>query len=100
MLANVFEVLMLFCFAMAWPAALCKSWTAGTRKGKSLLFLIVVFIGYLCGIAKVVFSEDSRYLLLPYMFNGTLIFCDLLLYYRNYRLDEGKFVPDFLQVSA
>lgn len=99
MLSNFFEVSMLFCFALAWPAALYKSWTSRTRKGKSLMFLIVVEIGYICGVAKVIVGDGSKYLLIPYMFNAMLIACDLLLYYRNYRLDEGKSVPQFLRAS-
>lgn len=90
MLSNILEAVMLVCFAAAWPASLLKSWTSRTRKGKSLFFLVIIFIGYIAGMAKVIVGEGASYMLIPYTFNTTLVICDIILYYRNYRIDEGK----------
>lgn len=90
---NFFETLMLICFAAAWPPALYKSWTGRTRKGKSLLFLIIIVCGYCAGIIKVILGIGHPYLLVPYTFDATLVLCDIFLYYRNYRIEEGRPLP-------
>jgi len=87
---SLLESIMLFCFAAAWPASIHKSWTSRTRKGKSLFFLLFVFSGYMAGITRVLLRDDGGFLILSYTFNSLLVFCDLLIYYRNYRIDEGK----------
>jgi hypothetical protein len=40
---------MLVCFGAAWPASIYRSWTSRTVAGKSLVFLIIVFAGYIAG---------------------------------------------------
>ena len=88
-ISNMLEAVMLLCFAAAWPASIIKSWTCRTRKGKSLFFLLIILIGYIAGIAKVLVGNGAAYMLIPYTFNTALVACDIMLYYRNYRIDEG-----------
>lgn len=87
--SNILETVMLLCFAAAWPASIYKSWVSRTRKGKSLAFMLIIVTGYVAGIAKVLVSGTAIYMLIPYTLNTTLVLCDLALYYRNYRIDEG-----------
>lgn len=87
--SNILETVMLVCFAAAWPASIHKSWISRTRKGKSLAFMLIVLTGYIAGIAKVLVSPAAIYMLIPYTLNTALVSCDLALYYRNYRIDEG-----------
>ena len=54
--------------------------------------MLIIIVGYIAGIAKVLVSGSSVYMLIPYTLNTVLVLCDLALYYRNYRIDEGK--PD------
>ena len=89
-ISNMLEAVMLLCFAAAWPASIIKSWTCRTREGKSLFFLLIILIGYIAGIAKVLVGNGAAYMLIPYTFNTALVACDIMLYYRNYRIDEGK----------
>ncbi len=91
--ANVLEIIMLVCFAAAWPASIHKSWTSRTRKGKSLSFMLIILTGYTAGIAKVLVSRTAVYMLIPYTLNTMLVLCDVALYYRNYRIDSGLRVP-------
>ena len=80
---------MLICFAVSWPAAIYKSWTSRTAKGKSLVFLVFIMLGYVAGISKVLYSDGlTGFLLIPYTLNFILIFMDFLLYFRNTRLDR------------
>ena len=89
---NIFETIMLVCFAAAWPASIYRSWKSRTRKGKSLSFMLIILTGYAAGIIKVLISGSAAYMLIPYSVNATLVACDIVLYYRNYRIDEG--LPD------
>ena len=43
----------------------------------------------MAGITKVLVSHTAIYMLIPYTVNTTLVACDIVLYYRNYRIDEG-----------
>lgn len=84
---SVFELIMLVCFGISWPFAALKSYRARSTKGKSLLFLIAIWIGYVSGILhKVLYSQDL--VILVYIFNLTIVSLDLLLYVRNRRLEK------------
>ena len=81
-----FEVTMLLCFGAAWPLSIYRSWTSKSTKGKSLLFLIVVGMGYIAGVLhKLLFSHDIVIFL--YILNGLLVSLDIILYFRNRRLE-------------
>jgi len=90
-MSSVFEAVMLLCFAAAWPAAIHKSWVSRTARGKSLLFLVIVFVGYMAGIAYKVTGNLDRVVYM-YGFNSCLVAIDLMLYVRNARLDRRN--PD------
>jgi hypothetical protein len=79
---SIFEALMMIFFGAAWPFSIYKSYNSRSNKGKSLLFLIVILLGYMFGIIhKILYSYDNVILL--YIFNFTLIFIDCCLYFRN-----------------
>jgi len=84
---SVFEAVMLICFGAAWPASIYKSWVSRTTAGKSLVFLIIVFIGYLAGITHKVFYNLDGIMLL-YVLNSVMVFADIILYFRNSRLEK------------
>lgn len=75
---SVFEIGMLMCFGASWPFSVYKTWTSKTARGKSLIFLTLVLIGYGCGIIhKWIHSRDVVIIL--YALNGTLVLVDLVL---------------------
>jgi CDP-diglyceride synthetase len=79
---SIFEVIMLLCFGFAWPLSLAKSWRSRTTRGKSILFLLVIFTGYLCGILhKVFYSPDGVIYL--YILNSIMVGADIGLFFRN-----------------
>lgn len=79
---SVFEIIMLVCFGAAWPVALLKSWRSRTNAGKSVIFLYIIFIGYVAGILhKICFSMDVVIAL--YILNALMVAADILLFYRN-----------------
>ncbi len=78
-----FEVIMLLCFASAWPFSIYKSYTSKQNAGKSLLFMFVVEIGYVAGLLhKYYYNMDGVFYL--YLFNFMLVLIDICLYYRNF----------------
>ena len=66
-----------------------KSYRARTAKGKSLFFLIMIFTGYICGIAAKLLAPSFKwYVLFFYVLNLIMVGADLCLYFRNRRLDR------------
>ena len=91
-MVKILETVMLICFGAAWPFSIAKSWRAGTAKGKSIGFLLVILAGYIAGIVKVILSDGlGGFLLIPYSINFLMVACDACLYFRNLRLDNNKF---------
>ncbi|MHB8919357.1 MAG: hypothetical protein ACYC4H_15140 [Desulfocucumaceae bacterium] len=84
---SIFEIAMLVCFGAAWPFSLYRSYRSRTNAGKSLFFLVVVFVGYVSGILHKVFFNPDPVIGL-YILNGTMVAGDILLYFRNRNLDR------------
>ena len=51
-MSELLEIFMVVSFGLSWPLNVIKSYKARTTKGKSLPFLILIFFGYICGIAS------------------------------------------------
>jgi hypothetical protein len=82
---SIFEIMMLVCFAAGWPFSIYKSYTSRVNSGKSLIFLIIVIVGYVSGIIhKLLYSYDGVICL--YILNGLMVSIDIILYWRNARL--------------
>ncbi len=70
---------MLIYFGASWPVSIIKTWTSGTIAGKSIIFLIVIFIGYISGVIhKIKYNPDKVIFL--YMANGIMILIEMRLY--------------------
>ena len=87
-LLEILETCMLFCFGFAWPFNIYRSYKARSNVGKSLLFLIVIWTGYLFGIAFKAFSPIHDFVLWLYVLNIMMVSVDIALYYRNKVLSE------------
>lgn len=58
---------------------------------KSLAFLLLIFGGYICGITGKLLSPGYKwYVLFFYILNFIMVGADLVLYVRNYRLDQER----------
>ncbi len=84
--ATVFEAIMIFCWGISWPAALGKTIKTRSVEGVSILFLWLVFIGYVSGIFFKIFTARSDGYVNPviilYIFNFVMVGAELILYYR------------------
>ena len=94
-LAEILEITMVVSFGASWPFNVMKSWKARTTKGKSLLFLCLIFFGYVAGIASKLVNEaymasfaSKWYVLCFYVLNLLMVGADLILYARNRKLDK------------
>ena len=56
--AQVFEALMVICFGISWPVSIAKSLKSRSTKGKSLLFMVFIDIGYIFGIVGKILSGN------------------------------------------
>jgi len=81
----VFEALMLVCFGVAWPFSIYKSYISQSNAGKSLLFLYVIFLGYIFGIIYQLFgtAKSGHWVIYFFVINLVMVLIDILLYYRN-----------------
>ncbi len=88
---SIYEALMLICFGASWPFAVLKTYRTKNVKGKSLVFLSLIIIGYICGIIhKCIYKLDA--VLLLYIVNLVLVSADMVLCvkYRN----NDKFIEE------
>ncbi len=83
MIDGLFEVLMLLCFAFAWPFSIYKQIKTGSSKGKSLLFSYVVMLGYVFGMINKIVMGEMNYVFAFYVIDLALVLWDTILYYRN-----------------
>lgn len=89
-MSELLEIFMVVSFGASWPLNVAKSYKARTTKGKSLWFLILIFFGYICGIASKLTAESYKwYVLFFYILNILMVSADLFLYWRNYKIDKA-----------
>ena len=97
---GVLEMCMLIAFGCAWPASIVKSWRARTTTGKSLVFLTVILIGYVCGISSKIVGHDINYILIFYILDFLMVSTDFTLYFRNRRLDRLRAAAEITEGQA
>lgn len=79
---SFFEIVMLLCFGAAWPFSIYKSLKSKSTKGKSIVFLVILIIGYLAGILNKLFYNLDPVIYL-YIINLLMVGVDSLLWVRN-----------------
>lgn len=84
---QIFEIIMLVCFGAAWPVSIYKSYTSRTIAGKSVVFLLIVLLGYLSGILYKI-TQNPDFVIWLYIANALMVCIDILLYIRNSALAD------------
>lgn len=87
-MSELFEAFMVICFGISWPMAILKSLRSRTAKGKSLVFLLFILVGYAFGITSKFISGTITYVVVFYIINFVMVAIDVGLYFRNHRLDQ------------
>ena len=95
MVAKVLEAIMIVLFGISWPFNLVKSIRTKSAKGKSLLFLCLIDLGYIAGITSKFFSttfvwSTDWWIFLIYCINFALVTADLVVYFINKSRDNRK----------
>ena len=85
MLAEWLEFAMLFLFGFSWPFAIARTYRAKRVDGKSPLFMVIVLMGYACGIAAHLVEGGKYWLCWVYLLDMLLVSTDLALYFRYAR---------------
>ena len=83
--AQILEFAMLVTFGCSWPIAIMKTLRAKRVDGKSPLFMIIILLGYACGIGAHLAEGTKLWLCFVYLLNMALVSVDLALYYHYSR---------------
>lgn len=82
-MAQFLEVCMIVAFGLYWPVSILTTLRNKSAKGKSLLFPLLMAIGYICGIAgKLIGGNAPWYVLFFYGLNFIMVATDLCLYFH------------------
>ena len=96
-MAELLEIIMIVSFGASWPLNVIKSYKARTTKSKSILFLCLIFFGYIAGIFSKFLNpvymasfSEKWYVLFFYFLNLTMVGIDICLYIRNYKIQSRE----------
>ena len=84
----IFETIMLVCFGLSWPINVVKAYKAGTTKGTSLPFILLIITGYFAGITAKIVNGQFNYVFIVYIINLLIVMLNIIVYFRNYHLDK------------
>lgn len=94
-MSEILEIIMIVSFGASWPLNVMKSYKARTAKGMSLSFLCLIFFGYIAGICSKLTNtaymanfSSKWYVLFFYCLNLVMVGLNLILYFRNKKLDK------------
>ena len=92
-MAALLEFGMLFAFGFSWPFAIARTYRAKRVDGKSPMFMVIVILGYCCGIASHLVEGTKLWLVAVYLVDIALVSTDLALYcyysIKNRRAADG-----------
>lgn len=87
-LASVLESLMILSFGVSWPINVYKAIRSRSAKGKSILFDYLILTGYICGIVSKIMTRTFNLAFWFYIPNILMVILDIIVYYRNRRLEK------------
>lgn len=87
-MTSILETVMLVCFGCSWPMALYKNIKAGSAKGMSLQFILLIITGYIAGIVAKILSGNINYVLVAYFLNLAVVSLNVVVYFINRRKDK------------
>ena len=89
-IGQILEICMMICFGFSWPNNIRTTLKNKSPKGKSLAFLMLIDVGYLCGIfGKILSGNVVWYILAMYILNFSMVATDICLYFY-FRAKEKK----------
>ena len=79
--SQLFETIMLLCFGSSWPFAVVKTLQTKVVNCKSIVFLFLIFSGYLSGITHKLIGDFDHVIWL-YIVNGSMVLTEIILYFK------------------
>lgn len=90
-LGHILEIAMIVAFGLSWPNNIITTLRNKSAKGKSLLFLILIDLGYVCGIAGKIMSDNVVwYVMFFYVLNFIMVSIDMALYFYYKHKEKTK----------
>ncbi|MBE6466622.1 hypothetical protein [Denitrobacterium detoxificans] len=89
-MAAVLEAIMLVCFGLSWPINAMKAWKARTAAGTSWMFLALITLGYVAGIAAKFVGGTVNWVLIVYFLNLAALAANWIIFARNKALDAQR----------
>lgn len=90
-MSSVLEIAMIVLFGLSWPNNIIQSLKNKSTKGKSLPFLILIDLGYVCGIlGKILAGSFLWYVMFFYVLNFIMVSADLSLYFYYYSKEKSE----------
>ena len=86
-MSSILEATMLVCFGLSWPINTMKAYRARSAKNMSLPFILMIISGYVAGISAKLLTNQTNYVLAVYFINLVVVSLNLLVYFRNKKLD-------------
>lgn len=86
--ASIFETIMIICFGLSWPLSIYRSITSKSTKGKSLMFMLFILLGYICGLIAKMMSHTYNLAFYFYFPNIIMVVTDIMLYFRNKKIEK------------
>ena len=89
-MAHFLEICMIVAFGLSWPNNILTTLRNKSTKGKSLVFLLLIDFGYVCGIAgKIIGGSYVWYVMFFYVLNFVMVSTDICLYFYYYRKEHS-----------
>jgi hypothetical protein len=85
---ELLEACMVTLFGLSWPMNIIRSVRSRTARGKSIVFLCFIWLGYIAGILSKIAAGSITYVFFFYILNILMVSADMILYFRNRRLDR------------
>ena len=89
-MSSILEATMLVCFGLSWPMNVIKAVKARSAKSMSLPFILLIIFGYVAGIGAKILVNQVNYVLIVYFINLAIVTLNLMVYFRNKKLDERE----------
>ncbi|MBR2255568.1 MAG: hypothetical protein IJ856_07180 [Candidatus Methanomethylophilaceae archaeon] len=87
---GIFDTLMLLCFLAAWPTATLKALRTKSNRGVSLPFMVIIEVGYICGMVNKVVNDSIDYVIVFYLINFAIVLVNIGLYFWYGRDRSGS----------
>ena len=87
---QIFEIIMLLCFAASWPFSIVKALRTKVVAGKSPLFMSLIEIGYVSGILYKATCPHTDWRIWLYVLNLIIVGTDLFLYFLYRKRPRNK----------